>query len=91
MGKDTFKTTRGEELTLTVDDRGRVTLPKEVRDQLGIESNDEIPATLVGSVLEVNPKPSAKLELATANRDDWDDTTPTDAGKTLFGSMDTNN
>jgi len=75
-------------LTLRVDDRGRVTLPKEVRDRLGIESNDEIPATLTGSVLEVNPKPSTKLKTATAGRDEWVDTTPTDAGDALFGPMD---
>jgi AbrB family looped-hinge helix DNA binding protein len=79
---------RGEEITLTVDDRGRVTLPKEIRERLGIESNDTIPATLVGSVLEVNPKPSSKLEPATADREDWTDSTPTDAGESLFGSMD---
>lgn len=74
-------------VTLTVDDRGRVTLPKEVRDRLGIEPNDEIPATIVGSVLEVHPKPSSKLEPATAGRDDWENTTPVDAGETLFGPM----
>lgn len=79
---------RGERVTLTVDDRGRVTLPKEIRERLGIESNDEVPATLVGSVLEVNPKPSAKLEPATAGREDWTDSTPTDAGESLFGPMD---
>lgn len=79
---------RGERVTLTVDDRGRVTLPKEFRERLGIESNDEVPATLVGSVLEVNPKPSAKLEPATAGREDWTDSTPTDAGESLFGPMD---
>lgn len=88
MGKTSFEANNREELTLRVDDRGRVTLPKEVRDRLGIESNDEIPATLVGSVLEVNPKPSSKLETATADRKDWENTTPTDAGKTLFGPMD---
>ncbi|WP_254532131.1 AbrB/MazE/SpoVT family DNA-binding domain-containing protein [Natrinema gelatinilyticum] len=88
MGRTSFEANHGEELTLTVDDRGRVTLPKEVRDRLGIESNDEIPATLVGSVLEINPKPSSKLETATAGRDDWENTTPTDAGETLFGPMD---
>ena len=88
MGTDTFGEHNAEELTLTVDDRGRVTLPKEVRDRLGIESNDEIPARLVGSVLEVNPKPSSKLETATAGRENWEGTTPTDAGKTLFGPRD---
>ncbi|MFP8958325.1 AbrB/MazE/SpoVT family DNA-binding domain-containing protein [Natrialbaceae archaeon A-CW3] len=40
----------GEEITLVVDDKGRVALPKEVRDRLGIESRDEIPATLDGFV-----------------------------------------
>ena len=79
---------RGERITLTVDDRGRVTLPKDIRERLGIESNDEVPATLVGSVLEVNPKPSSKLEPATAGREDWTGSTPTDAGESLFGPMD---
>ena len=88
MGNLSSEEHTGENLTLTVDDRGRVTLPKEVRDRLGIESNDEIPATLVGSVLEVDPKPSSKLETATAGREDWENTTPTDAGDALFGPMD---
>ena len=88
MGETSFEADNGEELTLRVDDRGRVTLPKKVRERLGIESNDEIPATLVGSVLEVNPKPSSKLETATAGRDEWEKTTPTDAGEALFGPMD---
>ena len=88
MGKGSIDGSHEEELTLTVDDRGRVTLPKAVRDRLGIESNDKLPATLVGSVLEVNPKPSSKLQLATAGRDDWEETTPTDAGDALFGPMD---
>ncbi|APX97818.1 AbrB/MazE/SpoVT family DNA-binding domain-containing protein [Natronorubrum daqingense] len=88
MGNTSNEANRGETLSLTVDDRGRVTLPKEIRERLGIESNDEIPATLVGSVLEVNPKPSSKLETATADRDDWTNTTPVDAGETLFGPMD---
>ena len=88
MGKISFEADNGEEFTLRVDDRGRVTLPKKVREQLGIEPNDEIPATLVGSVFEINPKPSSKLETATAGRDEWKSTTPTDAGEALFGPMD---
>jgi AbrB family looped-hinge helix DNA binding protein len=88
MGETSRRTNTEEELTLTVDDRGRVTLPKEVRERLGIESNDEVPATLVGSVLEVNPKPSSKLDLASAEREDWADSTRTDAGEALFGPTD---
>lgn len=88
MGETATNDQHDQQLTLRVDDRGRVTLPKEIRERLGIESNDEIPATLVGSVLELNPTPSSKLETATAGRDDWTETTPTDAGETLFGPMD---
>jgi len=88
MGKNSSEVHNGEELTLTVDDRGRVTLPKEVRERLDIESNTEIPATLVGSVLELNPTPSSRLETATAGRKNWENTTPTDAGETLFGPRD---
>jgi AbrB family looped-hinge helix DNA binding protein len=88
MGKNASDVHKGEEFTLTVDDRGRVTLPKEVRKRLEIESNTEIPATLVGSVLELNPTPSSRLETATAGRDNWENTTPADAGKALFGPID---
>lgn len=78
--------TRADEtLTLHVDDRGRITIPKHVRERLGIEPDDDIPARLSGSVLTVDPSPSAKLQPATANREHWDGTTPTDAGKSLFG------
>lgn len=88
MGNTTSESGDGEELTLKVDDRGRVTLPKRIREQLGIEPNDEIPASLVGSVLEVNPRPSAKLEPATAGREEWEASTPMDAGEALFGPTD---
>lgn len=78
---------RGEEIVLRVDDRGRVTLPKEIRERLGIDRNDRLRATVVGSVLEIDPKPSTKLETATAGREDWAGSTPTDAGEALFGPM----
>ena len=88
MGTDSGEVASGKRMTLHVDDRGRVTLPKEVRDQLGIEFNEEIPAWLRGSVLEVNPQPTADLQMATADRDSWVDTTPADAGESLFGQLD---
>ncbi|WP_423998612.1 AbrB/MazE/SpoVT family DNA-binding domain-containing protein [Haloarcula salina] len=78
----------GKEFTLKVDDSGRVMLPKEFRDHLGIDPNDEIRATLVGSVLELNPKQSSKLKTATAGRETWNNTTPIDAGEGLFGMRD---
>ena len=77
-----------EQLTLTVDDRGRVTIPKSVRERLGITAGEEVPAYLSGSVLTVDPQPSGKLQPATAGREEWANTTPTDAGEALFGPTD---
>lgn len=79
----------GERVTLRVDDRGRITIPKAVRERLGIEPNEEVPAELRGSVLEIDPSPSGRLETATAGRDDWGDSTPTDAGEALFAPIET--
>lgn len=90
MGENAVKEPVGEkeDLMLRVDDRGRVTIPKSVRDRLGIEPGTDIPAHLSGSVLTVDPSPSSKIVTATTGRDEWEDSTPTDAGKSLFGPMD---
>jgi AbrB family looped-hinge helix DNA binding protein len=88
MGNKSTDAGSKKEITLKVDDKGRVTLPKEIRNQLGIESNDKVPAQLVGSVLKINPKPSSTLQTATAGRDSWENTTPADAGDSLFGPID---
>lgn len=76
-----------DRVTLRVDDRGRITIPKRVRDRLGLEPNESVSARLTGSVLEIDPRPSSRLETATADRDDWTGSTPTDAGEALFGPM----
>jgi len=74
------------EFKLRVDSEGRVAIPKEVRDRLGIETDDEMLVRVDGSTLTFDPRPSEKLDLATSSRDDWE--TPTDAGETLFGELD---
>jgi len=88
MRRTSFEANNGRKVTLSVDEQGRITLPKEIRDQLGIEPNDEIHATLGGSVLEINLQPSSKLETATAGRETWEDSTLVDAGESIFGPMD---
>ena len=87
MGRYSTEATNAEKFTLKVDDRGRVLLAKQIRDRLGVDSNDEISATLIGSVLELKPQPSLKLETATADRDSWGNTIPTDAGEILFARI----
>jgi|GEM_PF-836801 len=79
---------RGERVSLHVDDRGRVTIPKSVRDRLGIEPGSDVPAWLSGSVLTVDPAPSSRIETASTGREQWEASTPTDAGSSLFGPRD---
>jgi AbrB family looped-hinge helix DNA binding protein len=79
----------GESFVLHVDDRGRVTIPKSVRERLGIEPDSDVPASVRGSILTIDPKPSGNLQTATAERTDWAHSTPTDAGESLFGPMET--
>ncbi|WP_207589695.1 AbrB/MazE/SpoVT family DNA-binding domain-containing protein [Halomontanus rarus] len=88
MTNSSFESNHNEEFTLEVDESGRLLLPKKIRERLGIELNDEVSAILVESVLKIDPRPSSKLETATAGQDDWENTTPTDAGGALFGSED---
>lgn len=89
MGTDTSLTTGdGEELQLRVDDRGRVTIPKDIRDRLGIEPDTEVSARISGSTLTVDPRPSSRIQTASADRENWTDSTPTDAGESLFGGRD---
>lgn len=88
---DEFDETDHERLALHVDDRGRVTIPQSVRHRLGIKPDTDIPAYRTGSILTVAPQPSSNLQTATAGRDDWTNTTPTDAGESLFGPSDDTN
>ena len=90
MEKSSAEANHGEELTLTVDDRGRIPLSREVQEQLGISPNDEIPATLVGSVLQLNPRSSSKRDTATAGGEKWENTAP-DAGDSFSGPMEREN
>lgn len=89
MGKDPAEGISGQEITLEVDNQGRIVLPEAARDQLGIEPGERIPALLVGGRLYLNPKPSSNLEPATAGHGAWADSTPTDVGDGLFGNLDT--
>lgn len=85
----TDETDGRESLVLRIDDRGRVTVPKAVRERFGIEPNSDVPESVLGSVLTIDPNPSENLQTSTADRTDWANSTPTDAGESLFGPMDT--
>lgn len=75
-----------ERIVLQLDNRGRITIPKTVRERVGIEPGDEVVTHLEGSVLTVDLRPSENLQFATGGREEWTDSTPTDAGESLFGT-----
>lgn len=76
------------ELRLRVDDEGRLAIPEAIRERLGIESDSEVQARVDDDVLSVGPRPSSRIRTASVDRDDWSDSTPTDAGEALFGDFD---
>lgn len=68
---------------IEMDDRGRITIPKSIRERLGIVPGDEFELGLEGSRIVLRTEHEG-LETATARRDDWDDQS-LDAGESLFG------
>ncbi len=68
---------------IEVDDRGRITIPKHVRERLGIVPGDEFELELEDSRIVLRTEHEG-LETATARKEDWDDH-PFDAGEALFG------
>lgn len=76
------KTERADKIE--VDDRGRITIPKMVRERLGIVPGDEFELDVEGSRIVLRTEHEG-LETATARKEEWgrDDHT-LDAGEALF-------
>jgi len=68
---------------IEIDDRGRITIPKPVRERLGIVPGDEFELELEDSRIVLKTEHEG-LETATARREGWDDHS-LDAGEALFG------
>lgn len=69
--------------TIEVDDRGRVTIPKEIRDRLGIRPGDEVTVEVVDGEIQLRPEISS---IQTVSRDeDWGPEAFRDAGEATFG------
>lgn len=69
--------------TIELDDRGRVTIPKEFRDRLHLRPGDELEVELADGELHLR---ATRGDLVTVERDDeWGDEAFLDAGEATFG------
>jgi len=66
-----------------MDDRGRITIPKSVREKLGIVPGDNLKLDVEGSRIVLRTEHEG-LETATARREEWGDSS-LNAGEALFG------
>ncbi len=69
--------------TIEIDDRGRVTIPKAVRDRLGIHPGDRMTVEVAEGEIRLRPDISG-LETVTRG-DDWGSEAFQDAGRATFG------
>ena len=72
------------ESSVEVDGRGRVTIPKPVRDRLGILPGDELTLEVTEDGLRLAPE-QVGLVTATSGKGDWGPETFPDSGEATFG------
>ncbi|MDY7082418.1 MAG: AbrB/MazE/SpoVT family DNA-binding domain-containing protein [Halobacteria archaeon] len=75
--------TNDNHIVVEVDDRGRITIPKHVREKLGILSGDELELGIEDNELVLRSEHEGFVT-ASAEKEEWDDTN-LDAGESLFG------
>ncbi len=78
------KSKRGN--VVEVDDRGRITIPKNVREKLGILSGDELKLELEEFKILLDSSREG-LITATAGKKNWKGNAFFDAGEALFGDV----
>lgn len=72
--------------TVEVDDRGRITIPKPVRERFGIRPGDELTVQYGEHGLWLEPD-RAGLITVTSGKSDWGPETFPDAGQGAFGGQ----
>jgi len=69
---------------LYLDKKGRVTLPKKMREVTGLKPGIEVEVGIEGKAVMIKPK-AQEIKKVRSNRF-WDEKTFLDAGETTFGS-----
>lgn len=77
-----FKTERYR--PVEVDDRGRVTIPADVRERLGIRPGETLECVVEGDHVTLRPDHD-ELVTVTADRTDWGGEAFPDSGPATFG------
>lgn len=72
--------------TVTVDDRGRITLPRRVRQQLQLGEGDDLDVDVEDGEIHLRPN-RQPFEPATSGKTDWGAEAFMDAGEALFGDV----
>ena len=72
---------------VTVDDRGRITLPQDVRGRLGIDAGDDLDLDVRDGEVHLRPN-RPTFEPIRSNRDEWGPDAFLDAGEATFGDLD---
>lgn len=78
MGTDT------EHEKVTLDDRGRITLPQHIRNRLQLSQGDDLDVDLEDGEVYLRPN-RPPFEPITSEKSEWGDETFMNAGEALFG------
>ena len=76
--------TESEAGKVTVDDRGRITLPKSVRERLRLGEGDDLDVTVEGGAIVLRPDREA-FEPIESGKNEWGDEAFLDAGEAMVG------
>ncbi len=79
--------TRSDRERVTVDDRGRITLPKHVRDRLQLDEGDDLDLEFEDGEIHLRPN-RPPFEPITSGKRDWGTEAFAGAGEALFGDED---
>lgn len=78
--------TNTEHEKVTVDDRGRITLPKHVRERLQLGEGDDLDVDLEEGEIHLRPdRPT--FEPITSGKREWGDEAFLDSGEAMFGDL----
>lgn len=81
--------TNTDDEKVTLDDRGRITLPQHIRNRLQLNAGDDLDLDLDDGEIHLRPN-RPRFEPIQSGRSDWGSETFMDAGEALFGSIEEN-